>query len=70
MTLGAHLFGLLNVSQAGLELHLVVPGALLFSQCNMAWRSFLWIGVQSVRVLTLLGALFPSSVAPASHQDL
>jgi hypothetical protein len=22
--------------------HLVVAGALLFSQCNMAWRNFLW----------------------------
>jgi hypothetical protein len=41
MTLGAHLFGLPNVSQAGLELASGNLGALLFSQCNVAWRSFL-----------------------------
>jgi hypothetical protein len=40
MMLGAHLFGLLNVSQAGLELEaavatVVVASALLFSQCNV-----------------------------------
>jgi hypothetical protein len=34
------LAGLLNVSQAGLELVSGGIGALLFSQCNMAWRSF------------------------------
>jgi hypothetical protein len=34
------LFGLPNVSQAGLEPHLVSV-AHLFSQCNVAWRSFL-----------------------------
>jgi hypothetical protein len=42
--LGAHLFAVLNVSQAGLELvvavAMVVPVAgHLFSQCNVAWRS-------------------------------
>jgi hypothetical protein len=47
VTLAAHLFDLPNVSQAGLEpaasvaLGLVVT-ALLFSQCSVAWRSFLW----------------------------
>jgi hypothetical protein len=38
--LGAHLFGLPNVSQAGLEL--TVAAAHLFSQCNVVWRSFVW----------------------------
>jgi hypothetical protein len=41
VTLGAHLFGLLNVSQAGLELAVAVA-ALLFSQCNVAWRRYPW----------------------------
>jgi hypothetical protein len=47
MMLGTHLFGLLNVSQGGLELVVVTAAAAaaaaaqLFSQCNMAWRSFL-----------------------------
>jgi hypothetical protein len=42
--LGAHLFGLQNVLQAGLELAAAmttVVVAALFSQCNVAWRSFL-----------------------------
>jgi hypothetical protein len=45
--LGAHLFGLMNVSQAGLEPAVEVvtaaaaAAAHLFSQCNVAWRSFL-----------------------------
>jgi hypothetical protein len=41
---GTYLFGLLNVSQAGLMVVVmmaVVAGAHLFSQCNMAWSSFL-----------------------------
>jgi hypothetical protein len=47
MMLGTHLFGLLNVSQGGLELVVVTAAAAaaaaaqLFSQCTMAWRSFL-----------------------------
>jgi hypothetical protein len=47
VTLGTHLFGLLNVSQAGLELAVVeevvavvAVAAHLFSQCNIVWRSF------------------------------
>jgi hypothetical protein len=44
VTLGAHLFGLLNVSQAGLEpvvlVVQVVAAVHLFSQCNVVWRSF------------------------------
>jgi hypothetical protein len=41
-----HLFAhlLVCVSQAGLELVSVGAGALLFSQCNVAWRSFVWAG--------------------------
>jgi hypothetical protein len=40
-------------------------GALLFSQCNVAWRSFLWAGVQGFRVLFLLfDFFFLPSVAP------
>jgi hypothetical protein len=34
--------GLLNVSQAGLEPASGDTGALLFSQCSMVWRSFIW----------------------------
>jgi hypothetical protein len=48
MILSAHLFGLLNVSQAGLESAAVVTvatvvmaAAYLFSQCNVSRRSFL-----------------------------
>jgi hypothetical protein len=37
--LATHLFGLPNVSQEGLELVSGSMGALLFSHCNMAWRS-------------------------------
>jgi hypothetical protein len=36
--------GLLDVSQAGLELAYGDAGALLFFQCNVAWRSFVWAG--------------------------
>jgi hypothetical protein len=40
---GTHLFGLLNVLQAGLE-PVVAAGAVVtalkFSQCNMLWESF------------------------------
>jgi hypothetical protein len=42
VTLGVHPSGLLNVSQVGLDQGLVASGTLLFSQCNVAWRSFLW----------------------------
>jgi hypothetical protein len=38
----AHL--LVCVSQAGLELVSGGTGALLLSQCNMAWGSFVWAG--------------------------
>jgi hypothetical protein len=44
MTRGAHLFGLSNVSQAGLEpaAAAAVVAALKFSQCNGLWGSFPW----------------------------
>jgi hypothetical protein len=61
--LGAHLFGLLNVSQIGLEPVSGGGRALLFSQCNVAWRCFL-----CVKVLILLDVLLMSSVAPVSQQ--
>jgi hypothetical protein len=35
---------LVCVSQACLELMSGSAGVLLFSQCNMAWRSFIWVG--------------------------
>jgi hypothetical protein len=44
-------------------------GALLFSQCNMAWRRFVWAGGPGCEVLGLLGAFFLPSVAPVSQQD-
>jgi hypothetical protein len=59
-----------DVSQADLE---PVSGgtlALLFSQCNLVWRSFVQAGVQGVEVLILLGALCLPSVAPASPRVL
>jgi hypothetical protein len=40
VTLGGSPVGLLNVSQVGLEPVSGSVGALLFSQCNVAWRSF------------------------------
>jgi hypothetical protein len=38
--LGANLFGIPNVSQASLEPVFGSVGPLLFSHCNMVWRSF------------------------------
>jgi hypothetical protein len=43
MMLGTHLLGMLNISQAGLKAAYCSVGALLFSQCNVAWRSFVWV---------------------------
>jgi hypothetical protein len=47
-----HLFAhlLVCVSQVGLELASGGMGALLFSQCNMAWRSFVWAGSSRCQV--------------------
>jgi hypothetical protein len=43
--LGAHLFGMLDTSQAGLEpVSGGAGGSLLFSRCNVAWRSFVQPG--------------------------
>jgi hypothetical protein len=78
VTLGTHLFGLPSVSQAGLEpvaavatvvaaVATVVAAAYQFSQCNMAWRSFLWVVVQGVEVLIVLGVSFLPSVSPVSQ---
>jgi hypothetical protein len=50
--------GLPNVSQAGLEPLSGGLEALLFSQCNVAWRSFPQVGVQDVKVLILLALYF------------
>jgi hypothetical protein len=47
---------------------LAVVGALLFSQCSVAWRNFLWARGSGCQSFILLGALFPLSVAPASQQ--
>jgi hypothetical protein len=62
------LVGLLDVSQASLELASGGTGALLFFQCNVAWRSFVWAGVQDVEALIPVGAFFLPSVALASQQ--
>jgi hypothetical protein len=42
MMLGAHLFDLPNVLQAGLELAAVMVAAHLFLQCYVEWKSFPW----------------------------
>jgi hypothetical protein len=42
VTLGTHLCGMPNVSLAGLELVSGSMGTFLFSQYNVAWRSFVW----------------------------
>jgi hypothetical protein len=48
----------MDVPQAGLELASGSARALLFSQCNMAKRSFVPAWVQGVKVLILLGVFF------------
>jgi hypothetical protein len=66
-----HLFAhlLVCISPAGLEPASGSVEALLFSQGNMAFRSFVGLGVQGIRVLLLLGGFFLSSVATASQQN-
>jgi hypothetical protein len=66
VTLGAHLFGLLNFSQSGLEL--VAAAAHLFSHVTWHGEAFYRLGVQGVNVLILLGALFLPHVTPASQK--
>jgi hypothetical protein len=62
---GTYLFGLLNVSQAGLEpvaAAAVVVAALKFSQCNVLWESFFFFFFFCFRVSKVclgLGRLFP-----------
>jgi hypothetical protein len=68
--LGTQLFGLPNVSQTGLEPVVVMAAAVaahLFSQCNVAWRSFPWTRGSGYQSLILLGPLFPTSVVPKSQ---
>jgi hypothetical protein len=50
---------------------LVEVVALLFSQYNVAWKSFLRLGIQvsGVEILILLGSLYQPSVSSASQQD-
>jgi hypothetical protein len=69
MTLICSPVGLLDVSQAGLELASGGVGALLFSQCNMHGEDLYVLGAQCVKSLTLFGALFLPSVAPACQQN-
>jgi membrane protein insertase Oxa1/YidC/SpoIIIJ len=69
MILGTHLFGHLNVSQAGLELAiwwLWEPSCFL----SVTWHgeAFYGLGVQGIKVLILLRALFLPIMAPASQQ--
>jgi hypothetical protein len=61
--------GLLDVSQAGLEPVSGGTGALLFSQCNVAWRSFVWAGGSECQSFDSSWCFFLPSVAPASQQD-
>jgi hypothetical protein len=56
--------GLPNVSQAGLELASGGTSALLFSQCNMTWRSFVWAGGSGCQSFD--SSWYFISVAPAS----
>jgi hypothetical protein len=67
---GAHLFGLSNISEAGLEPAAAAESAvatLKFSQCNVLWGSFPQLGVQGIKGLILVSALLPPSVAPTSQ---
>jgi hypothetical protein len=52
----AHL--LVCISQAGLEPVSGGTGALLFSQCNMVWRSFVWAGGSVCRSFDSLWWIF------------
>jgi hypothetical protein len=67
--LGAHLLVCqMSIKQVWSQ-HLVVVRALLFSQCNVARRSFPWArGSGYPEVVILLAALLPPNVAPVSQQ--
>jgi hypothetical protein len=60
--------GLLDVSQAGLEVAAGSWEALLFSECNVAWRSFVRLRFQGVEAMIPLGPFFLPSVVPASQE--
>jgi hypothetical protein len=72
MMLGPHLFGLLNVSQADLEPVAVAAVVAVQPSCflSVIWHreAFHGLGIQSVKVLILVGALFLPSVTPESQQ--
>jgi hypothetical protein len=63
----AHL--LVCVSQAGLALASGGTGALLFFQCNVVWKSFVWAGGLGCQTFASFGGFFSTSVTPASQQD-
>jgi hypothetical protein len=62
-------YPLVCISQAGLELVSGGTGVLLFSQCNVAWKSFVWAGDSSCQSFVILHGFFLPSVAPVSQQD-
>jgi hypothetical protein len=73
MMLGSHLFGLLMVSQARLELAAgsnIGVVAHLFSDCIMAWRSLLWARGSGCQCFNSPCASPPPSMAPVSQQSL
>jgi hypothetical protein len=63
--LGAHLFGMLNVSQAGLKLTSGGGGSPFVFCVTWHGEAFHGLGVQGSKVLILLAALFPPSMAPS-----
>jgi hypothetical protein len=60
--------GLLDISQAGLELASGDVGALLFSQCNVARRSFVRTGSSGCRSPESSCAFFCQVLAPVCQQ--
>jgi hypothetical protein len=61
--------GLPNVSQAGLELVSGGTASLLFSQCNMAWRSFVWAGSSRCRSFDSSWCFISAKCGSMSQQD-
>jgi hypothetical protein len=60
---------LLDVSQAGLEPVSGSAGSLWLSQCNVAWRSFVWAGGSGCWSPGSSWCFFLPSVAPVSQQN-
>jgi hypothetical protein len=60
---------LLDVSKAGLMQATGSVGVLLFSQCNMVWKSFVWDEGSGYEVLILLVFFLLPRVAPVSQQN-